>query len=106
MVGWLSGRKRTLGRLKRRPADLGGRARFMHYIYILRSHKDKKLYIGKMVNLQKRVDYHKQGKVKSTKSKRPFILVYYEAYSDKDKWSRQENFYKTGIGRESLKYKI
>ncbi len=76
------------------------------YIYVLRSLKDKKIYIGKTQDLRRRLKEHNAGKVKSTKNRRPFELVYYEAYTNKDKWSQQELFYKTGIGRENLKHKL
>ncbi|GIW62494.1 MAG: hypothetical protein KatS3mg091_001 [Patescibacteria group bacterium] len=76
------------------------------YIYVLRSLKDKKLYIGKTKDLKRRVKEHNAGKVKATKNRRPFELVYYEAYTNKDQWSQQEHFYKTGIGRETLKHKL
>lgn len=77
-----------------------------YYVYILRSKKDNKLYIGKTTNLIRRFKNHNQGRVKSTKARLPLILIYYEAYSDKTKCSKQELFYKSGIGRETLKYKL
>ncbi|MBN1383520.1 MAG: GIY-YIG nuclease family protein [Elusimicrobia bacterium] len=53
----------------------------MFYVYILKSKKDDKLYIGSTKSLQKRFIEHNNGKVQSTKSRIPFIPVYYEAYS-------------------------
>ena len=101
----------TLGRLRRRPAVLGGKAlsknqAMFYYVYILKSQKDNELYIGKTKNLKKRLEQHCQGQVKATKGRRPVKLVYYEAYKNKRKWSEQELFYKSGIGRETLKHKI
>lgn len=52
----------------------------MFYVYILGSLKDKELYIGSTNDLRKRFREHNSGKVLSTKSRRPFILLYYEAY--------------------------
>jgi putative endonuclease len=77
-----------------------------YYIYVLKSLKDDNLYIGKTKDLKKRLKYHNQGLVLATKNRRPLKLVYYEAYTNKEKWSKQELFYKTGIGREALKHKI
>lgn len=77
-----------------------------YYLYVLKSEKDKKLYIGKTKDLRTRVKKHMDGGVLSTKGRRPLTLIYYEAYSNKYKWSVQEKFYKSGIGRETLKYKI
>lgn len=52
----------------------------MFYMYILGSHKDKKLYTGSTNDLRKRVGEHNSGKVPSTQPRRPFELLYYEAY--------------------------
>ena len=50
------------------------------YTYILQSKADKKFYIGSTNDLAKRLKEHNAGKVKSTKARLPFKLVYYEAY--------------------------
>ncbi len=55
----------------------------MFYTYLLKSEKDQKYYIGSSSNLKKRFDSHCQGKIKSTKNRRPLKLVYYESYANK-----------------------
>jgi len=35
----------------------------MYYMYILKSSKDKRLYIGSTVDLKKRIKEHQSGKV-------------------------------------------
>jgi len=45
---------------------------------VLRSEKDGNIYIGQTANLDARVRAHNLGKVRSTKSRRPFILEYWE----------------------------
>jgi len=52
----------------------------MYYIYLLKSKKDNKLYIGLTNDLRKRFNEHNQGLNKSTKYRRPLALIYYEAY--------------------------
>ncbi|PIY93657.1 MAG: excinuclease ABC subunit C [Candidatus Magasanikbacteria bacterium CG_4_10_14_0_8_um_filter_32_14] len=52
----------------------------MHYIYLLKSQKDNKYYIGFSSNLKKRFEQHITGKVTATKNRRPLELIYYEAY--------------------------
>ena len=65
---------------------------FMYYVYILKSRKDGNLYIGSTNDLKRRLDEHNNGLVFSTKSRRPFELVYYEAYkSEKDARNREKN---------------
>ncbi|NCO25224.1 GIY-YIG nuclease family protein [Candidatus Parcubacteria bacterium] len=64
----------------------------MYYVYILKSLKDKKLYIGYTSNLFQRVKEHNSSKNKSTKYRVPFKLVYYEAYqSQLDANKRESN---------------
>lgn len=72
-------------------------------MYILRSLKDKKLYIGYTPDLKKRFKEHNQGKVLSTKPRVPFELLAYEAFSNKKDALEREKFFKTGWGRKHLR---
>ena len=63
----------------------------MYYVYLLKSEKDNKLYIGFTNDLKNRVRQHNQGLSKSTKTRGPFKLVYYEAYlAEKDAKNREK----------------
>ncbi len=66
----------------------------MFYVYILKSKKDGKLYIGYTNDLKRRVEEHNSGKNISTKSRRPFELVYYEAYKSDDDAKHREDMLK------------
>jgi len=77
-----------------------------YYVYILKSQKDNHLYIGKTKDLKRRLKEHNRGRVSTTKGRLPMKLVYYEAYTDKTKCGKQELFYKSGIGKDVLQYKI
>ena len=48
------------------------------FVYVLRSLKDKKYYIGCTNNKEQRLIRHNNGSVKSTRHRRPFKLVYFE----------------------------
>jgi len=62
------------------------------WVYILKSKKDSKLYLGSTNNLRKRFQEHNLGKVFSTKNRIPFDLVYSEIYkSEKDARMREHN---------------
>jgi putative endonuclease len=51
--------------------------------------------------------YHKEGKVKSTRYRRPLILVYYEAYKSKeDAKEREKQLKHFGKSYSQLKRKI
>jgi len=64
----------------------------MFFAYILKSTKDQRLYIGATRDLRKRLKEHNSGGVRSTKSRIPFKLVYYEAYAaEEDAWHREHN---------------
>ncbi len=78
----------------------------MYYVYVLKSLKDHKLYIGSASDLKKRIEAHNSGAVPATKSRYPFKLVFYEAFLSKTDALCDEKFFKTGYGREVLKEKI
>ena len=64
----------------------------MFYVYVLKSKKDKNLYTGSTNNLRERFELHNKGKVFSTKLRRPFELIYYEAYkAERDAREREHN---------------
>lgn len=52
----------------------------MFYAYLLKSKKDGQCYIGSTNDLRNRFKEHNNGRVSSTKARRPFELIYYEAY--------------------------
>lgn len=77
----------------------------MRYIYVLQSKKDKDLYIGCTKDLKLRLVMHNSGKVFSTKERKPFILIYYEAFLNQKDAFEREQWLKTGWGHNQL-YKI
>lgn len=79
----------------------------MYYVYVLISESDKNwLYVGYSSNLKERLERHNSGKVKSTKNKKPFVLIYYEAFKNKtDALAREKNL-KTHQQRDTLKERI
>jgi putative endonuclease len=78
----------------------------MFYTYVLKSENDGKLYIGYTDNLKRRFEEHNNGQVESTKGRRPFKLIYYEACLEKQKAVSREKYFKTGFGRNFLKDRI
>jgi len=55
----------------------------MHYVYVLKSKVDNKLYIGSISNLKRRFAEHNKRLSSATKNRAPVVLVYYEAYVSK-----------------------
>lgn len=75
----------------------------MFYVYILKSSRDKKCYIGSTRDLKNRLRLHQEGKIYSTKSRRPLVLVYYEAYRvEQDARLREKNLKNYGQGVTNL----
>ncbi len=52
----------------------------MFYVYIIVSDVDGTLYTGQTANLPERLKRHNQGKIRSTKAKKPYQLRYVEEY--------------------------
>ena len=78
----------------------------MYYTYVLKSLKDKDLYIGYSEELKNRVLEHNNGLVPATKNRLPLKLVYYEACLSKNKALEREKYFKTGFGRRFLKNRV
>ena len=78
----------------------------MRYVYVLRSKKDYKLYYGFTDNLEKRLSEHNSYKVKSTKARAPFELVYFETVGSDIDARKKEKYFKSGFGRKYIKNKL
>ncbi|HUW21797.1 MAG TPA: GIY-YIG nuclease family protein [Candidatus Bathyarchaeia archaeon] len=74
-----------------------------YYTYVLKSSLDDKYYIGWTHNLRKRYKKHNLGKIRVTKNRLPFNLVYFEACLSKEKAILREKQLKSGFGRSYLK---
>lgn len=64
------------------------------FVYILKSLKDNKQYIGSAIDVQKRLKEHNQGYVNSTKNRKPFVLKYSLEYETIAKASEMEKKFK------------
>lgn len=78
----------------------------MGYIYVLQSLKDKQFYVGYSNNLKKRVKDHNEGKVYSTKFRRPLKLIYYEACLNQQDTTKREKYLKTAWGKRYIKNRL
>ena len=52
-----------------------------HFVYVLQSDLDGKLYIGLSKDVASRIKSHNAGRVQSTKHRRPFYLLGYKPFS-------------------------
>lgn len=78
----------------------------MCYVYVLKSSKDKKNYVGFTKNLKLRFEQHQKGLVDSTKDRRPFKLIYYEACLNQQDATKRERYLKTHYGKMFIKRRL
>lgn len=79
----------------------------MFYVYILKSDKTDKLYIGFTTNIVTRVSEHNDKKSMSTKTNTPYQLVYFEGYRSRaDALRREKNLKYFGQAYRRLKERI
>jgi putative endonuclease len=78
----------------------------MYYVYVIRSLKDHNMYIGITENLDKRLEAHNKGRVKSTQNRRPFELLYYEASRNINDALHREKYLKTTYGHRYLNNRL
>ncbi|MFC1553365.1 GIY-YIG nuclease family protein [candidate division KSB1 bacterium] len=75
----------------------------MYSVYILQSQKDRSYYIGQTSNIADRIKRHNEGRVKSTKLKRPWELVFYEEFSTRNESMHREKQIKSYKGGEAFR---
>lgn len=79
----------------------------MFYVYVLQSARDENLYVGSTNDLKRRFKEHNAGDVESTKPRRPFILLYYEAYrTEEDARTREKQLKLHGNALGQLKRRL
>jgi len=72
------------------------------YVYVLESIKDGDRYVGFTTNLKKRIEEHNKGLNFSTKSERPWRLIYCEICTNQNDAKRREKYLKSTGGRRFL----
>jgi putative endonuclease len=78
----------------------------MHFVYILYSLKDHKLYKGYTSNIQNRLAKHNSGGSKSNSHRRPFVLIHIEQFENKTDALVREKYLKTLEGGSELKTQL
>jgi putative endonuclease len=66
----------------------------MSLVYVIKSVNANWFYVGSTDNLSTRIEQHNQGQVRSTKVRRPFVVVYTEEYDDIGQARKRERFLK------------
>jgi putative endonuclease len=78
----------------------------MYYVYVLKSKVNSEYYYGFTDNLERRLKNHNNKEVKSTKSRAPFKLVYFEKVDSIIEARKKEKYFKSGFGRKYIKNRL
>jgi putative endonuclease len=79
---------------------------YMFTVYVLCSLAREYWYVGLTNNLERRVLQHQQGRERTTRSYRPFILIHTEQFASRPEARNREKWLKSGIGKEWLKSSV
>jgi len=74
----------------------------MFFVYILFSLKISRLYIGQTNNVSRRFNRHNQGRCLSTKSFRPWLLIYSEVCDTRSEAIQKEKYLKSLKSPEAI----
>jgi len=72
---------------------------YMYYCYILSSSKSPIFYFGSTNNLKERLRLHSEGKIKATKPRRPWRLIWCGGFETEKQARDFERYLKTGSGK-------
>jgi len=75
----------------------------MYTVYILKSQKDGRTYVGYSSDFSQRLKYHNSGRVKSTHNRRPLILIKKEEFNSIAEAKNRERWWKSYRGRQVMK---
>jgi putative endonuclease len=75
----------------------------MYTVYILKSLKDSRTYVGYSFDVNKRLEEHNSGKVSATKNRIPFKILFTELTETLENAKERELYWKSGTGRRAMK---
>ncbi len=74
----------------------------MYFLYILKSKKNNRYYIGSTNDLERRLQEHNSGKTKSLKYLRPLQVVFYKEFENEIEARQMERKLKKFKSRDIL----
>jgi len=75
----------------------------MVYVYVVKSQTDGFHYIGHTESLDRRLEEHNSGKVRSSKAHRPYRIIYSEPFESNSEAQQREYFLKRDRGNVWLR---
>ena len=88
------------------PREIKEQRHLYYYVYVLKSEIDHNHYVGYTQNLKERLYNHNEGKIKSTKNRKPFILIYFEGCLNQQDATKREKYLKTAWGKRYIKTRL
>ena len=70
----------------------------MYYVYILKSKQDGSRYVGVTSDLKRRIQEHNNGSARYSSAKRPYSIIWYCAFHNKNKAYAFEQYLKSSSG--------
>lgn len=74
----------------------------MYYVYVLKSLNNSWYYVGLSQDPIKRLSEHNSGKTRSTKSRRPYRLIYTKKFENRKDARDYEKYLKIRSNKEAL----
>ncbi|VBB46406.1 Excinuclease ABC C subunit domain protein [uncultured Paludibacter sp.] len=74
-----------------------------YFVYLLYSESYNRFYKGMTANIEKRLKEQNRGQTFSTKPYKPWKLIYFEEFSNREEARKREKFLKSGQGRDFIK---
>ena len=74
----------------------------MFHVFVLRSEKTGRFYVGSAADVEKRLQRHNRGDAKSTRHGVPWAVLHTESFVTRSEALHRERYYKTGRGREEI----
>ena len=79
----------------------------MYYVYLIRSElSPNQIYVGLTDDLKVRLQKHNEGGSPHTSKYKPWHLVSYHAFTDREKAAEFEAYLKSGSGRAFAKKRL
>ena len=75
----------------------------MHYLSILLNEAKNRTYTGVADDVNKRLETHNTGRVKSTSPYRPYKVIHTESFDTLSEARQKERFYKSTTGRRRIR---
>lgn len=75
----------------------------MFFVYAISSLKRNYIYVGLTSNLERRIQQHNKGYVRTTKPYASFVLLYHESVNTQLEAREREKYWKSGVGKEKLR---